>query len=37
MLDNIMVQDIYEYKHIDTNDEQWLEYCDRMYEEENNY
>lgn len=37
MLENIMLQDTYENKYIDTNDEEWLDYCDRMYEEENNY
>lgn len=37
MLENIILQDTYEIRHIDTNDEDWLEYCDRMYEEENNY
>lgn len=37
MIENIMLQDIYEYDYIDTNDEAFLEYCDRMYEEENDY
>lgn len=32
-----MLQDTYENKYIDTNDEEWLEYCDRMYEQENDY
>ena len=37
MLENIMLQDTYENNHIDTNDEEWLDYCDRMYEQENDY
>jgi len=37
MLENIMLQDPYEYKYIDTNDEEWLEYIDTLYEQENNY
>ena len=37
MLENIMLQNTYENKCIDTNDEEWLDYCDRMYEEENDY
>ena len=37
MLENIMLQDTYEYKYIDTNDEEYLDYCDSMYEQENDY
>ena len=37
MLENIMVQNTYEYIHIDADDEDFLEYCDHMYEQENNY
>lgn len=37
MVENIMLQPTYEIKHIDTDDEEWLEYCDSQYEQANDY